>query len=94
MLTRADGTVLEVWGLPMDRGRCRRLARGVSNATIDAAAGELRVLSRQVEYAGHRYVAAVMAPLAPASRAARRDGARDVAGRRSLRCSWPPPAAG
>ena len=64
MLTRTDGPVLEVWGLAMETAppRDRRAAPTISRSH---GAGELRVLSHQVSFAGHRYVAAVMAPAGP-----------------------------
>ena len=65
MLTRADGRLLEVWGLPMLPELLPSLATDPATATIESRAGELRVLSRPVAFAGHRYVAAVIAPLAP-----------------------------
>jgi len=64
-LTRTDGTVLEVWGLPLDAASLPSMGTDVAAATADTPAGELRVLSRQVEHGGHRYVAAVIAPLGP-----------------------------
>ena len=57
--------VLEVWGLAVAMLRsCRRWDR-CRYRDIESRAGELRVLSRQVRIAGHRYVAAVIAPLGP-----------------------------
>ena len=65
MLKRTDGSVLEVWGLPIDAVSLPTVRGDVAGVTIHGAAGELRVLSRQVEFAGHRYDAVVMAPLSP-----------------------------
>ena len=75
MLTRPDGSNLEVWGLSMGRQSFPSIRTGVVSATIDGPSGEVRVLSQQVEYAGHRYNAAVIAPLA-ALRAQHREMAR------------------
>lgn len=65
MLRRTDGRVLEIWGLRAEQGSLLSIGSDVSNATIESPGGELRVLSRAVEYAGHHYIATVTAPLAP-----------------------------
>jgi len=65
VLTRADGSILEVWGLPMDRASLPPLDGNDEAATIAGPAGDLRMLSSEVEFAGHRYNAAVIATLAP-----------------------------
>ena len=65
VLARPDGSVLEVWGLPLDRTALPPLGGNREPETVAAQSGELRVLSRAVEHAGHRYHAAVIAPLAP-----------------------------
>ncbi len=62
-LARTDGSLLEVWGLPFDRGSLPPVAGGGKTATLATPAGDVRVLSRVVDHDGHRYVAAVMAPL-------------------------------
>jgi two-component system, OmpR family, sensor kinase len=64
VLTRADGTILRVWGLPMERGDVPPLSKAPFDDTLQLAPGDARVLSRYVEYAGHTYIAAVIAPLA------------------------------
>ena len=65
VLTRADGSILEVWGLPMDRASLPPLDGSDEAMTIAGPAGDLRMLSSEVEFAGHRYNAAVIATLAP-----------------------------
>jgi signal transduction histidine kinase len=64
VLARTDGTILRVWGLPMAQRDVPPLGRAAFNDTLSLAAGEARVLTHHVEYAGHSYVAAVIAPLA------------------------------
>jgi signal transduction histidine kinase len=64
VLKRADGTILEVWGVPLDRASLPPLV-GEQAATVASEGGDLRVLSRQGDHAGQRYEAAVIAPLAP-----------------------------
>jgi len=63
-LTRSEGGILQVWGLPLDRGSLPPMGMNADAATVVTPAGELRVLRRLVDYAGQRYAAAVMAPLA------------------------------
>lgn len=65
LLTRADGSVLEVWGLAMETASLPAIGAQRSTISADTAAGDVRVMSHQVLYAGQRYGAAVMAPLAP-----------------------------
>jgi len=62
-LTRAEGGVLEVWGLPFDPAALPPMGMNKDATTLATPAGELRVLRRLVEHGGHRYAAAVMAPL-------------------------------
>jgi two-component system OmpR family sensor kinase len=63
-LRRAEGGILEVWGLPLDQTSLPSLgASGM--ATMATSAGEHRVLHKFVDYAGHRYAATILAPLAP-----------------------------
>ena len=64
MLTREDGSVLEVWGLPLERAALSLIGTSPATTTIPTPAGELRVLSHRVDHAGQRYVAHVVAPLA------------------------------
>jgi hypothetical protein len=64
-LGRPDGSILEVWGLPANRAALPALAANIGVATVATPAGELRVLRRAVDYQGHQYIAAVMAPLDP-----------------------------
>ena len=64
VLTRTDGTLLRMWGLPMERRDVPGLATAPFRETLPLVAGDARVLSHHVEYAGHAYVAAVIAPLA------------------------------
>jgi signal transduction histidine kinase len=65
MLTRTDGSVLEVWGLAMDRASLLAISQQTTGSSGDTAAGEVRVLRHQVSHAGHRYNAMVIASLAP-----------------------------
>jgi two-component system OmpR family sensor kinase len=62
-LTRLDGTILQVWGLPLRRASLPPIVWTSGLATVATPGAELRILSRAVEYAGHRYTAVVMAPL-------------------------------
>ena len=64
-LGRPDGSILEVWGLPVDRAALPALAADTDVATVATPAGELRVLRHAVDHQGHQYIAAVMAPLDP-----------------------------
>jgi signal transduction histidine kinase len=63
-LTRSDGTVLQVWGLPIDRDAVSSIGSIAGPSTVRSIAGDLRVLRHQVEYARNTYVAVVMARLA------------------------------
>jgi signal transduction histidine kinase len=65
VLTRMDGSILEVWGLPLERGAVPPLATIAVKDTLALPAGEHRILAHRVEHAGHAYLAAVMAPLGP-----------------------------
>ncbi len=64
VLTQDDGTILRVWGLPMERRDVPPLGRATFNDTLTLVPGDARVLSHYVEHAGHTYIAAVIAPLA------------------------------
>jgi signal transduction histidine kinase len=64
VLTRVDGTILRVWGLPMDRRDVPPLGTSPFTGTLPLASGDARVMSRHVEHAGHAYIGAVIAPLA------------------------------
>jgi heavy metal sensor kinase len=64
LLTRADGAILQLWGLPLDRDLVPAIAAAPDLATVATSAGELRVLKRSVAFKNHRYDAAVIAPLA------------------------------
>ena len=65
MVTRPDGTVLHVWGLPLAAGFLPAIGPQPATVTLDTPAGDVRMLSQEVEYSGHRYRAAVLAPLQP-----------------------------
>ena len=65
VLAGADGVVLRVWGLPMERAGLPSLTRAAFSGTLPLASGDARVLTDYVEHAGHAYIAAVIAPLAP-----------------------------
>ncbi len=62
-VTRPDGSVLELWGVPVDRSSLPPIVANADAATLATPGGELRVLTRLVDYNGHRYGAAVMASL-------------------------------
>ena len=69
MLTREDGTPLEVWGVSLEQASLSLIDTSSATTTsatttVPTPAGELRVLSRRVNHAGHRYMAFVVAPLA------------------------------
>ena len=64
VLARTDGRLLHVWGLPMAQVDVPPLGRAPFNETLTLAPGDARVLSHRVEYSGHSYIAAVIAPLA------------------------------
>jgi signal transduction histidine kinase len=64
VLARTDGTLLRVWGLPIAQSDVPPLARAPFSDTLTLAQGDARVLSHRVEYAGHTFLAAVIAPLA------------------------------
>ena len=64
-LVRTDGSILQVWGVPMDRGSLPAVGSGAPAATVSSRAGEVRVLRRLVEHGAHRYVAMVIATLTP-----------------------------
>lgn len=63
VVTRADGALLQVWGLPMKRQDLPSFGKATFNDTVYLGSGDARVLSRYVEYRQHAYVAAVIAPL-------------------------------
>jgi heavy metal sensor kinase len=65
VLTRSDGTILQVWGLPMAPDDVPPLGVTAFRETLALGRGDARVLSHHVEHAGHAYNAAVIAPLAP-----------------------------
>ena len=65
VLTRADGAILEVWGLPMDRASLPPFEWSDEAETVTVRGADLRVLSSPVEFGGHRYNAAVIATMAP-----------------------------
>ena len=46
VLTRIDGTILQVWGLPLERRDVPPLGKAAFNNTLALAAGEARVLSQ------------------------------------------------
>ena len=62
-VTRPDGSLVELWGLPVDRSSLPSIVANAEAATVATPGGELRVLTRLVDYNGHRYGAAVMASL-------------------------------
>jgi signal transduction histidine kinase len=65
VLEQSDGTVLQVWGLPMPRRDIPSFGQADLIDTLALAPGDARVLVRHVEHAGNAYTAAVIAPLAP-----------------------------
>ncbi len=62
MLLRPDGALLEVWGRPLE-GAWQPVLTEVSLGSVTAGPSRLRAFSRPVTHQGHRYVAAVLAPL-------------------------------
>ena len=64
VLARADGTILRVWGVPMERRAVPPLGKAAFSGTVALASGDARVLSQYVEHMDHAYIAAVLAPLA------------------------------
>ena len=65
ILARPDGAVLHVWGLPLPQGFLPAIGAQPATVTLDTPSGGVRMLSQEVEYAAHRYRAAVLAPLEP-----------------------------
>ncbi len=63
VLTRPDGALLAMWGLPLPSD-WRPLARATSLETIVIGPERRRLFSHPVVFKDHHYVAAVMAPLA------------------------------
>ena len=78
LLRRPDGFLLEVWGLPLDSAFLPPLGHDTNAVTLSTGVGDLRVLRHQVEHAGHRYQAAVIATPCPFARASARDVPCDV----------------
>ena len=64
-LTRPDGSILAVWGLPVEKASLPPIMTSVGAATVTTQAGEHRVLSRVIDHGAHRYAAAVVASLEP-----------------------------
>ena len=73
-LRRPDGSTLALWGLSLDgvslppvtmpSARLSETADATVNAvTVKTPSGDFRILSQSIDHAGHRYVAAVVAPL-------------------------------
>jgi heavy metal sensor kinase len=62
VLTRRDGWILELWGVPFERSAVPALERD-GTATISTVAGEFRIRTRVVDHAGHHYNAGVLASL-------------------------------
>jgi hypothetical protein len=60
-LTRTDGTVLQVWGLPIDRDAVSSIGSIAGPSTVRSVAGDLRALRHHVEYERNTYIAIVMA---------------------------------
>ncbi len=71
VLARADGTILRVWGLPMERRDVPPLGKAAFNDTVALAPGDARVLSRYVEHAGPCIYRRGDCPSRVAARAAR-----------------------
>lgn len=65
ILTRADGAPLHVWGLTLPHGFRPSVDALPALTTIGTPAGEMRMLAAEVQQGGHRYRAAVLAPLQP-----------------------------
>ncbi len=65
ILTDEAGAILHVWGMPLDRTALPAIGPDRATTTVSTPAGDLRVLSRRINEAGHAYAAAVIAPLGP-----------------------------
>lgn len=65
ILTRENGAFLHVWGLPLPHGFLPPVEPSSALTTIGSPAGDMRMLASDVAYGGHRYRAAVVAPLEP-----------------------------
>ncbi len=63
VLTDVNGRLLEMWGRPLSSTWRPRLNASPVVETIAIGTARGRVLSERVEYRGHRYVAAIVAPL-------------------------------
>ena len=61
VLTRADGVLLAMWGQPLSSGWRPPTSPALDTIVVDST--RRRLFSHPVEYKGHHYVAAVMAPL-------------------------------
>jgi signal transduction histidine kinase len=64
VLKRTNGSILQVWGLPLERRDVPQLGKAALINTLAFPSGDARVLSQYVEHAGHEYIGAVIAPLA------------------------------
>jgi heavy metal sensor kinase len=64
-LTRHDGRVLEVWGLQEGRASVDTAVAACGGGKKVVQADQARALCHAVEHSGHRYRAAVIAPLGP-----------------------------
>lgn len=62
VLTRRDGRILEVWGVPFDRSALPAFERD-GTATLATGTEEFRIRTRVVDYGDHRYNAGVVASL-------------------------------
>jgi two-component system, OmpR family, sensor kinase len=65
VVSRADGTPLRVWGVVTDGWALPPIGRRTATESFVTSRGDVRVLTHQVEHADHRYLASVIAPLAP-----------------------------
>jgi two-component system, OmpR family, sensor kinase len=65
VLGRADGSILQVWGGPLDRSALPAMPQGSGAGTVVMPGGEFRILRDTVADTGHRYAAAIVAPLRP-----------------------------
>ena len=74
ILTRPDGAVLHVWGLPLPQGFLPAIGASPRRSRSIRRRRRAHVEPERSSTRGHRYRAAVLAPLAAVAGAARRDG--------------------
>jgi len=63
VLTRREGGILQVWGVPFDREALSAPLQNAGTTTLATSAGQFRIRTRLVDYGSHRYNAGVLASL-------------------------------